>query len=78
VISEQLEWFIAYPRVSRRHLGGAPALRLHRFAPYVNATIFRHLSFKLPGMAPPRFLLELLPADEEAAWLRGIARAPAR
>ncbi|MBL8618826.1 MAG: hypothetical protein JNM72_24655 [Deltaproteobacteria bacterium] len=76
VISEQLEWFIAYPRVSRRHLGGAPALRLHRFAPYVNATIFRHLSFKLPGMSPPRFLLELLPADEEAAWLRGIARAP--
>ncbi|MFM2248889.1 MAG: hypothetical protein RL071_4964, partial [Pseudomonadota bacterium] len=76
VISEQLEWFIAYPRVSRRHLGGAPALRLHRFAPYVNATIFRHLAFKLPGMAPPRFLLELLPADEEAAWLRGLARAP--
>jgi phosphohistidine swiveling domain-containing protein len=76
LISGILEPFIAYPQVSRAHLGGEPPTRLFRHSPYVNATIFRHLAFKLPGMAPPRFLLELLPASEEKEWLRSMGRTP--
>lgn len=63
-----LDWFIAYPATHRALLGGGPATRLVRAAPYVNATVFRHLAFKVPGRAPPRFLLELLPPEEQRAW----------
>ena len=76
LMAAQLDHFVAYPELSRRQLGGAPALGLHRFAPYINATVFRHLAFKLPGMAPPRFLIELLPPAEERAWLAALGRAP--
>ncbi len=71
-----LEHFIAYPETSRRYLGGSPALQLYRFAPYVDATIFRHLLFKLPGAAPPRFLLEMLPPAEVQAWRARHAELP--
>ncbi len=71
-----LDWFIAYPEVSRRHLGGAPASRLHRCSPYLNTTVFRHLAFKAPGARPPHFMLELLPPDEAEAWLRRRAQMP--
>ncbi len=71
-----LDWFIAYPETSRRYLGGERPTRLVRFAPYFNVTVFRHLAFKAPGASPPRFMVELLPPDEERGWLRRHAQAP--
>ena len=76
LVRRELEWLIAYPDTSRRYLGGAPPTRLHRCAPYLNSTVFRHLAFKLPGAPPPRFMLELLPPEEESAWLRRRAAPP--
>ena len=76
LVRDELEWLIAYPETSRRYLGGAPPTQLHRFAPYLNASVFRHLAFKLPGAPPPRFMLELLPPEEEAVWLRRRGAAP--
>ena len=75
-IRDVLHWFIAYPRTARRHLGGGEPTRLVRFAPYLNVTVFRHLAFKLPGAPPPRFMVELLPPDEERGWLRRRAELP--
>jgi pyruvate,water dikinase len=71
-----LAYFIAYPRTSRRYLSGEPPMRLYRLAPYVDATVFRHLLFKLPGAAPPRFLLEMLPPAEVETWRSRRAQAP--
>lgn len=71
-----LTWFIAYPRTQERHLGGGPALRLVHGRPYINATVFRHLAFKLPGAPAPRFMLELVPPEEEAQWRSRFAVAP--
>ena len=71
-----LNHFIAYPQTSRRLLGGAEPSQLVRFAPYLNVTVFRHLAFKMPGAAPPRFMLELLPPAEEQQWLRRRAAPP--
>ncbi len=71
-----LEHFIAYPRTTARWLGGEPALKLIDGAPYINATVFRHLSFKLPGLPPPRFMMDMLPPDEERSWLTRFAGAP--
>ena len=65
-----LDWFIAYPGTSRQYLGGGEPTRLLRFAPYLNVSVFRHLAFKPPGAAPPRFMLELLPPEEQVRWLR--------
>jgi pyruvate,water dikinase len=76
ILQPLLEWFIAYPDTQAAHLGGGPALRLVQGRPYINATVFRHLAFKLPGAPPPRFMLELVPPDEEAAWRRRHAVAP--
>ncbi len=76
IVGPLLEWFIAYPEVSRRHLGGAPPTRLHRGWPYFNVTVFRHLAFKPPGRPPPRFMLEFLPPEESEQWMRRFA-APA-
>jgi pyruvate,water dikinase len=75
-IQPQLDWFIAYPETAHRYFGGSGATRLYRQAPYFNVTVFRHLAFKLPGAAPPRFMVELLPPDEERGWLRRHAMAP--
>jgi phosphohistidine swiveling domain-containing protein len=68
--------FIAYPKTSRELLDGGAPSQLVRFAPYFNVTVFRHLSFKLPGMPPPRFMMELLPPDEERRWLRRRGQSP--
>ena len=76
VMRDLLEWFVAYPETSRRYLGGEEASRLYRLAPYFNLTVFRHLAFKLPGAPPPRFMLEILPPDEEQRLLRRHAQAP--
>ncbi len=75
ILEPLFAWFIAYPDVQARYLGGGPALRLVQGRPYLNVTVFRHLSFKLPGAAPPAFMLELLPPTEADAWRkrRGVA-----
>lgn len=70
------EWFIAYPDTSVRHLGGGPALRLYHSRPYLNATVFRHLLFKLPGAPAPSFMLELVPPEEEAETSRRFGLLP--
>ena len=71
-----LSWFIAYPATQDRYLGGGPALKLIHGRPYINATVFRHLAFKLPGAPSPQFMMELMPPAEEAAWRRRFAVAP--
>lgn len=76
ILEPLLSWFIAYPETQSAHLGGGPSLRLVDGRPYINATVFRHLAFKLPGAPPPRFMLELVPPDEEKAWRRRFAVAP--
>ena len=76
VMRELINWLTAYPETSRRYLGGGEPTRLYRYAPYMNATVFRHLAFKLPGAPPPRFMLEMLPPDEEQRWLRRHAQPP--
>lgn len=76
LIHPVLDHFIAYPDVQRRYLGGGPALRLIDHRPYLNATVFSHLAFKLPGMPAPRFMLELLPPDEVDAFRRRFAFMP--
>jgi len=76
ILEPLLTWFIGYPDTQAAHLGGGPSLRLVQGRPYINATVFRHLAFKLPGSPPPRFMLELIPPDEEQAWRRRFAVAP--
>ena len=76
LVRPMLEHFIAYPRTTRAWLGGDAALTLVDGAPYINATVFRHLSFKLPGLPPPRFMMDMLPPDEERAWLTRFTGAP--
>ena len=76
VMRDLIERFIAYPETQRRMLDGSASTQLVRFAPYFNVTVFRHLCFKLPGAPPPRFMMELLPPEEERAWLRRRAQAP--
>jgi len=76
VIAPILDELVAYPETQAAHLGGGPALQLVDGHPYVNATVFRHLAFKLPGAPAPRFMLELIPPEEERAWRRRFAVAP--
>ena len=65
IMQDLIDRFIAYPQTQRRLLDGGAPTQLVRFAPYFNVTVFRYLAFKLPGAPPPRFMMELLPADEE-------------
>jgi phosphohistidine swiveling domain-containing protein len=60
-----LHHFIEWKGASKRWLDGAAPTRLYRGRPYFNVSIFRHLAFRLPGTAPPQFLLEMFPADEQ-------------
>ncbi len=76
VIAPVIDHFIAYPGTQERYLGGGPALRLVQSRPYLNVSAFQHLAFKLPGAPPPRFMLELVPPDEELEWQRRFAALP--
>jgi phosphohistidine swiveling domain-containing protein len=76
LVAPILEWFIAYPETQLRHLGGGPPLRLVNSRPYLNATVFRHLAFKLPGAPALQFPLELMPAEEQQDWQRRHAVLP--
>lgn len=69
-------WFIGFDQAQDAHLGGGPPLKLIRGRPYLNTTVFRHLAFKLPGTPSPRFMMELIPPDEERAWQKRFAVAP--
>jgi rifampicin phosphotransferase len=76
IVAPVLEHHIAYPSLQRDKLGGGPALRLVHGRPYVNATVFTRLLFKLPGAAPPGFMLELLPPGRVERARRRFAVAP--
>lgn len=65
VIQPVLHHFIEWKAASERWLDDSAPTRLYRGRPYFNVTIFRHLAFRLPGMSPPQFLLEMFPADEQ-------------
>ncbi|MEE2828672.1 MAG: PEP/pyruvate-binding domain-containing protein [Myxococcota bacterium] len=70
IIQPVLHHFIEWPAASEGWLDGSSPTRLYRGRPYFNVTIFRHLAFRLPGTAPPQFLLEMFPADEQDELLR--------
>jgi phosphohistidine swiveling domain-containing protein len=76
LMQEPIDRLIGYPKTQRELLDGGVPSRLVRFAPYFNVTMFRYLAFKLPGAAPPRFMMELLPPAEERSWVRRRAQAP--
>ena len=76
ILAPILNWFIGYPRTQKRYLGGGPSLRLVNYHPYINATVFRHLLFKTPGVPPLRFLLDMIPAEEERAWRNRFSARP--
>ncbi|MEO0602816.1 MAG: PEP/pyruvate-binding domain-containing protein [Myxococcota bacterium] len=76
ILAPIFSWFIAFDDAQVRHLGGGPPLKLIQGRPYLNTTVFRHLAFKLPGTPSPRFMMELIPPDEERAWQTRFAVAP--
>ncbi len=65
IMQPVLHHFIHWEKASRRYLNDAPASMLYRGVPYFNITIFRHLVFRLPGMAPIQFMLEFFPQEEQ-------------
>jgi len=65
VIQPVLHHFIHWEEASQRYLHDSAPTMLYRGAPYFNISIFRHLVFRLPGMAPIQFLLEFFPPDEQ-------------
>ena len=65
VLQPVLHHFIEWPDASARYLHGSAPTTLYRGVPYFNITIFRHLVFRLPGMAPIQFLLEFFPPEEQ-------------
>ncbi len=65
IMQPVLHHFIHWENASRRYLNDAPASMLYRGVPYFNITIFRHLVFRLPGMAPIQFMLEFFPQEEQ-------------
>jgi len=66
LVQPALHYFTHWENASQRWLMGTEPSRLYRGRPYFNLTIFRHLAFRLPGGAPPQFLLEMFPPDEQA------------
>ena len=76
LVGPALDYFIAYPDTSRVYLGGDPPFQVVNGHPYANVTVFRHLAFKLPGAAPPRFMLDFFPPEEEHRWLGRRAALP--
>jgi hypothetical protein len=60
-----IKYFIEYPDTAAKFWNSEPSLQLFDGAPYLNATVFRHLLFKPWLSSPcPNFFLEMLPADE--------------
>jgi pyruvate,water dikinase len=71
IIQPVLHWFTNWEIASERWLDGTLPTRLYRGRPYLNVTIFRHLSFRAPGGKPPQFLLEMFPPAEQQELMRG-------
>lgn len=69
LIEPVLAHFIAFDEVSRKHLQGSPPVKLVEGHPYFNITIFRHLVWKVAGFAPPQFILEFFPREEQEEML---------
>lgn len=69
LIEPVLAHFIAFEEVSRKHLQGSPPVKLVEGHPYFNITIFRHLVWKVAGFAPPQFILEFFPREEQEEML---------
>ena len=65
LVQPVLHHFTFWEDASERWLSGTEPSRLVRGRPYFNLTIFRHLAFRLPGGAPPQFLLEMFPPEEQ-------------
>jgi rifampicin phosphotransferase len=65
LVQPVLHHFTFWEDASDRWLSGTEPSRLIRGRPYFNLTIFRHLAFRLPGGAPPQFLLEMFPPQEQ-------------
>ena len=70
VIQPVLHHFIHWEEASQRYLHDSAPTMLYRGVPYFNISIFRHLVFRLPGMAPIQFLLEFFPPDEQEELCR--------
>lgn len=69
--------FIDYRQTHEQYLGGEKAARLFRYSPFLNATVFRHLLFRVPGKAPmPSFFLEMLPRHEQKKWTESSVVVP--
>lgn len=64
-----LDHFIRFDGVSKRFLHNTPPTRLVQCHPYFNVTIFRHLVWKFRGYAPPQFILEFFPREEQEEML---------
>ncbi len=71
IVQPVLHWFTYWELAADRYLDGTLPTRLYRGRPYFNVTIFRHLAFRRPGGAPPHFLLEMFPPEEQAALAEG-------
>ena len=68
-IDDLMTPLIDYRDTHEAYLGGGKATRLFAYSPYINATIFRHLLFRLPYTKPtPSFFLEMLPVHEQKMW----------
>ncbi len=70
VMQPVLHHFIEWEDATERFLGGAPPTMLYHGVPYFNIGIFRHLVFRLPGMAPIQFMLEFFPPEEQEVLRR--------
>ncbi len=65
IIQPVLHHFIHFEQATSKMLQGSEPTRVVNGYPYFNITIFRHLVWKLPAFAPPQFILELFPKDEQ-------------
>ncbi len=65
VMQPVLEHFIHWENASSKYLNDAPPTMLYHGVPYFNITIFRHLAFRVPGMAPIQFMVEFFPPEEQ-------------
>ncbi len=76
VIQPVLHHFIEWDAAAARWLDGTPPTKLIGGRPYFNLSIFRHLVFRLPGGAPPEFVLEMFPPEEQAELRAGAPLLP--
>lgn len=76
ILEPILDHFVAFDAISARYLQGTPPLKRVDGHVYFNLTIFRHLVWKVKGFAPPRFIWEFFPRDEQEDMLGAPAILP--